>query len=195
MAESPRMCRFLHLPLQSGDDSVLRAMNRRYSAGDYRSFVQYATQLMPSLALGTDIITGFPGEDSRAFERTLELVRSLPFSNIHVFPFSARPGTQAAGMPGQVPWRIRRERASIITAEAKAKRAAYAEGFVGRTVEVLVERVAGDHARGWSGEYLETTVHHPGLKKGELVRVRVTSVEGASLRGNIPPTRCAGCLE
>lgn len=91
MAGSPKVCRYLHLPLQSGDDTILQAMNRRYNVEEYRRLVDHARALMPDLGLGTDLMVGFPGEDEDSFARTVQVVASLPFSYFHVFSYSARP--------------------------------------------------------------------------------------------------------
>ncbi len=170
MAASRKLCNYLHLPLQSGDDSVLRAMGRRYSVEEYRAAVRYAVERIPSLGLGTDIIVGFPGEDKQAFENTLRLVSDLPFSNLHVFPYSRRPGTRAAEMPDSVPPATKKERSATLTALGNRKRLRFAESFIGRSVSILVERLSGDgEGTGWTGEYVEARVHRPGLAVNDIV--------------------------
>lgn len=150
-----RLCRTLHLPLQSGSDSVLARMRRRYTSAEYRAVAEYALSRIPDLGLGADIITGFPGETDEDFAATRELVESLPFSNLHVFPYSERPGTPAATMPDAVPVHVRRERARDLIALGEKKRAEFAKTFVGREVEVLVETVSDDGvATGWTSQYL-----------------------------------------
>lgn len=153
----PGLCRFFHFPLQSGDDAILRAMRRRYTVAEYEAVLEHAEALLPDACLGADIITGFPGEDEVAFENTRQLLERHPFGNLHVFPYSERPGTPAALMPGAIPVMVRRERARELVRLADEKRAAFAHRFVGREVEVLIERVASDGTGiGWSGEYVET---------------------------------------
>ena len=178
--EGSRLCRTLHYPLQSGSDRILRAMGRRYAAAEYREAVERALERVPRLGLGADVITGFPGEDDAAFDETVRLVRDLPFSNLHVFPYSERPGTPAASLPGAVPVRVRRERARALIALGEEKRAAFAASFAGGEAEVLVERAEPDGtATGWTGEYLRAVV--PGLGPadvGRLVRVRILRAEG-----------------
>ena len=157
--QGSRLCRSLHFPLQSGSAKILRLMRRRYSPEEYADTVEYAVSKMPLLGLGADIITGFPGETDSDFEDTLRMVRDLPFSNLHVFPYSERPGTPAASLPDPVDVRVRRDRARIIIAEGERKRRLFAGRFIGRTVDVLVERVGDDGiGRGWTGEYLETEI-------------------------------------
>jgi threonylcarbamoyladenosine tRNA methylthiotransferase MtaB len=102
MAGSAKLCRCLHLPLQSGDDGILASMGRRYDTARFRSTVDYALSRIPLLGLGTDIIVGFPGEDENSFQQTIRLVDEIQFSNVHAFSYSKRPRTRAANMSGQV---------------------------------------------------------------------------------------------
>ena len=179
-APGSKLCRTLHYPLQSGSDRVLRAMRRRYTAAEYRAAVERALDRVPRLGLGADVIAGFPGETDSDFEETVRLVRDYPFSTLHVFPYSERPGTPAATMPGAVPVRVRRERARALSALGEEKRAAFAASFAGSEAEVLVERVGADGvAEGWTSEYLRARI--PGRSPadaGELLRVRVLRAEG-----------------
>ena len=184
MTESEgRVCPTLHLPLQSGSDRILRAMRRRYTATEYRETVLQAVKRLPHLGLGTDVIVGFPGETEDDFALTLALVEELPFSNVHVFPYSERPGTPAASMPGAVPPSERRRRAKALSDAAARKRELFAAGFVGRDVEILAEAAsAGGGVSGWSGEYLRATVRDaPASAIGTLVRARVVSADGDAL--------------
>lgn len=155
IAATPNICKFLHLPVQSGDDGVLARMGRHYTADHITVAVQRAQTLMPDAAFGADFICGFPGETEAAFANTLRLVESLPFSNLHVFPYSERPDTPAAAFEGSVPPAERRDRAKRLIALGQEKRAAFARRFIGNPVEFLVERFdAAGLAHGWSGEYL-----------------------------------------
>jgi threonylcarbamoyladenosine tRNA methylthiotransferase MtaB len=185
-APGSKLCRTLHYPLQSGSDRVLRAMRRRYTAAEYRAAVERALALVPRLGLGADVIAGFPGETDADFEETVRLVRDYPFSNLHVFPYSERPGTPAATMPGAVPVRVRRERARALAALGEEKRAAFAASFAGAEAEVLVERVGPDGtAEGWTSEYLRARI--PGRSPadaGALLRVRVLRAEGDLLHAD-----------
>jgi len=182
MAEAgSRLCHTLHYPLQSGDAGVLRRMRRRYTPDVYRDAVSYALSRVPRLGLGADVITGFPGEDDAAFAETVRMIEAYPFNNLHVFPYSERPGTPAAELDGVVPVHVRRERARELIALGARKREAFAASLVGAQVEVLVERVdAKGVGRGWTSEYVEAQVS--GLTEvdvGRLVRFEVASaVEG-----------------
>ena len=184
MANSDKLCRFLHVPLQSGDDRILHAMRRRYSAAQYIAFVEYAAGRLGPFGLGTDIITGFPGEDDVAFESTVKLVESLPFSNLHVFPYSRRPGTPASEMDGQVKNSTRTSRARLLAELGTAKRAVFARQFLGKEVTVLIEgRPSGTEGSGWTSEYIEATVHGASLTRNQLVKFVPHKLTGARLGG------------
>jgi threonylcarbamoyladenosine tRNA methylthiotransferase MtaB len=178
MASSPRICPHLHLPIQSGDDGVLAAMGRRYSTRYIAGVLEEAFRRVPLLGLGTDLIAGFPGETDAAFEKTIRLVKQFPFSNLHVFPFSERPGTRAASLPGRVPPMERRRRADRLIAEGRSMRTAFAAKFVGRRVSVLVEESHPDgSSTGWTGEYVEA-VFPAGTPVNALVEGRVSAAGG-----------------
>ena len=172
MANSDKLCRHLHLPLQSGDDAVLARMGRRYTVRQYRKISDYALARIPILGLGTDIVAGLPGESQAAFDRTLATIRALPFSNIHVFPYSRRPGTRAAVMPDQVPAEEKTKRVRALTELAHEKKLAFARRLVGKPVSVLVEQVDTEgQGTGWSGEYVRTTVTGHGIAPNDIVDV------------------------
>lgn len=184
MAVSEKLCRFLHLPLQSGDATILGAMGRRYTPDEYRAVVDYAVSRIPDLGLGADVIVGFPGEDDAAFEAGFRLIEALPFSNLHVFPYSRREGTRAATLPGQIPAAVKKERVHRLLDLAARKRDAFARRFLGRTVSVLVERVDDKgQARGWTGEYLEARMPADQHARNRLVAMRVDRIEAGRLIG------------
>lgn len=185
MADSSKLCRFLHIPLQSGDDGILSAMGRRYNTDTYRHTIEEAARQIPCVGLGTDIIVGFPGEDDRAFENTVRLVRELPFSNLHVFPYSRRSGTRADSMQGQVPESVKKERLHILTDIGETKRRLFAESFVGKDVSVLIERVTGNGmGHGWTGEYVEACVTGPHLQTRQVVNATVIKVADSVIQGS-----------
>ncbi len=160
MASDCRVCRFLHLPIQSGCDATLQRMNRRYTVAALRETLADAFHKIPDLGLGTDMIVGFPGESLADFEQTCTLIQAYPFSNVHVFPYSERPGTPAALMEQQVPVAERKRRAKELSKIADAQRASYLQRFLGKDVTFLVEHIdRAGRACGWSGEYLPCAVH------------------------------------
>jgi threonylcarbamoyladenosine tRNA methylthiotransferase MtaB len=136
---APRTLPHLHLPLQSGDDGVLRRMGRRYSADDYAGVVDRARAVIPGVAIHADVIAGFPTEDEDAFTRSVAFIRGLDPAGLHVFRYSSRPGTPATRMEGQVDERARKARAGVLLAVGADARAAFARWGLGTTTRVLVE--------------------------------------------------------
>lgn len=139
IGSEPRVCRYLHVPLQSGDDEVLTAMHRPYDAAGYRDALLRTKSALPDVALATDIIVGFPGETDEAFERTMSLVREVRFSKLHVFRYSPRPGTPAAGMADEVPSHVKKDRSKRLIDLGNEIRREWLHGHLDRPLEVLVE--------------------------------------------------------
>ncbi len=139
MASESRMCRFLHVPLQAGDDDVLRAMHRPYDIAGFVDAIERAKEALPGLALATDIIVGFPTESDAAFEATLDVVRRVGFSKLHVFRYSPRPDTAAASMPDAVPPEVKKERSKRLIELGNEIRARFLNDHLHRPIEVLVE--------------------------------------------------------
>ena len=137
VACSPRIARHAHVPLQSGNDALLRRMHRKYRPWHYREKIEKIRAAMPTAAIGADVMVGFPGETDAEFESTRRFVAELPFTYLHVFTFSARPGTPAAMMPNQVPVRIARERNKILRDLASGKKLAFMRSFIGKTVDAI----------------------------------------------------------
>ena len=144
VAGAPRTLPHLHLPLQSGDDGVLRRMGRRYASGDYARVVARARAALPEVAIHADVIVGFPTEDDAAFDATVAFLRALRPAGLHVFRYSARPGTPALRMAGQVPERMKKARSVSLLALAAEARASFARGHVGATARILLERRLDD---------------------------------------------------
>ena len=187
MAADSRVCRFLHLPIQSGCDATLTRMKRRYTVAALRETLDKAFEMIPDLGLGTDMIAGFPGESLTDFEQTCQLIQDYPFSNVHVFPYSERPGTPAAVMEQQLPVAERKRRAKELSQIADAQRASYLQRFLGKDVTFLVEHVdRAGRACGWSSEYLPCAVHGvPATARRTLQTFRVESIAEAILEGRL----------
>jgi threonylcarbamoyladenosine tRNA methylthiotransferase MtaB len=182
-----RVCRHLHIPLQSGADRVLRAMRRPYTAAMYRALVERLAARLPGVGLGTDLIAGFPGESAAEFAATESLVDALPFSYLHVFPYSDRPGTEAARLPvARVAPDAIRERTARLRALGGRKRRAFQQAHVGRIVDVLVlaerDRQGGTLV-GLTDDYLEVAFEGPDALMRGLAQVAVTAAGGARARG------------
>ena len=184
MPGSPKICRFLHLPVQSGATEVLKRMGRRYNADELRRRLDEICAAVPQIGLGADLITGFPGETEWDFSQTRRLVEDYPFSNLHVFPYSERPGTPAAAFPDKIPVAERKRRAAELIELRKAKRAVFAASWAGRQTEVLVERYEKGVSSGWSGEYLPVKIAG-NLPIGTLVTVRVLRTDGETLLAEV----------
>jgi threonylcarbamoyladenosine tRNA methylthiotransferase MtaB len=137
VAESPRIAKHAHAPMQSGSDRVLRGMHRRYRPWHYREKIEKIRTAMPTAAIGADVMVGFPGETNEDFEETLRLVEDLPFTYLHVFTYSPRPGTPAAAMRNQVPTNEARRRNQILRNLATEKKLAFMRSFVGKTLGAI----------------------------------------------------------
>ncbi|MEN6604084.1 MAG: tRNA (N(6)-L-threonylcarbamoyladenosine(37)-C(2))-methylthiotransferase MtaB [Bryobacteraceae bacterium] len=158
VASSSRMARHVHIPLQSGSDSVLRRMRRRYRPRHYEERVRLARTLMPDAAIGADVMVGFPGESEAEFEESRSFIESLPFTYLHVFTYSARPGTLAAGMPQQVPVPVRKNRNRILRELAAAKNLEFRREMVGRTLSAVTLNEQGTAI---TGNYLKVSLAAP----------------------------------
>jgi len=156
--ENPRMCRHVHLPMQSGSDHILRRMARRYNSERYRTIVMTAKRLVPGLAISTDIITGFPGESDSDFEQTYQLAAELQFAKAHIFRFSPRQGTAAARMQGQVKEEIKKARSERLLALNDQDVRRFRQQFLGETVQVLLESFKHGRWEGLTDNYLRVEV-------------------------------------
>jgi threonylcarbamoyladenosine tRNA methylthiotransferase MtaB len=179
-----RLCRHLHIPLQSGDDRILGLMNRPYNSAFFRETVLSLSRRLGDIGLGTDVIAGFPGETDRELDNTLRLLEALPLTYLHVFPYSRRPGTPAADMPGEVTPSVKKQRAAALRALSQRKKGAYMAAQVGQTLDVLVEEQGPEgQYRGTSSNYLKVRFRSHGLHEGSVVPVRVMAVHGDGLEG------------
>jgi len=181
------LCRHLHLPLQSGSSRVLRAMGRPYAPADFARVVEAAAGALPGACLGTDVMAGFPGESEADHRQTVDLVSSLPLAYLHVFPFSPRPGTPAASLPGAVPAGCARERTAELRAISDRRWGAFLAGQAGRTLEVVVERVGEAVCGGTSGEFVPVRWPRGPESRGDLVRVAVAGSDGSACDGILAP--------
>ncbi|MCK9172489.1 MAG: tRNA (N(6)-L-threonylcarbamoyladenosine(37)-C(2))-methylthiotransferase MtaB [Desulfuromonas thiophila] len=178
LARQPRLCRHLHIPLQSASDTVLQRMNRHYSAAFFTDLIDHITTALPGVGLGLDVLTGFPGETAAEFDQTLQCLKSLPLSYLHVFPYSCRPGTAAASMPAQLDGDLIRHRAATLRMLGQCQEQDFLQQQCGRNLEVVCER----QPRFWQGqrgfqavssEYVELLVVSDLPLAGQLCRVRV----------------------
>ncbi len=189
IASEPRICRFLHVPLQSGDDDVLRAMNRPYDIGGYLDSIRRARERIEGLALATDIIVGFPGESDEAFEATMDVVSRVRFSKLHVFRYSARPDTAAAAMTDlELPGDVKRERSKRLIRLGNQIRGDWLGEHIGPSLEVLVEEereVDGlSICSGMTGDFVRVWFEGAGLL-GQLANAEGTRVRADGLEGRL----------
>ena len=139
MSNSKIICRHLHISLQSGDDSILKLMRRHYNTGLFRDLVEKLQAAIPEIAIGTDVITGFPGEGEKEFRNTVGFIENLGLAYLHVFPYSRRPGTLAFSFPDQVIKSVKKERSAVLRDIGNRKRIEFNSGFIGKKLSVLVE--------------------------------------------------------
>ncbi|MBN1265493.1 MAG: tRNA (N(6)-L-threonylcarbamoyladenosine(37)-C(2))-methylthiotransferase MtaB [Anaerolineales bacterium] len=189
--KSPRLCRHLHLPLQSGSNETLQRMRRPYTTEQYTQLLQHALQAIPGVAISTDIITGFPGETAEEFEASLAFVEQSAFAHGHVFSYSPRPHTAAQAFPGRVTERIVKERTHRMRAVIHQKQELFRRSALNTELEVLWERAVQTPEgswllSGWSDTYLralaESSVNH----SNQISRVLIVDSDGKTLTGRLP---------
>ncbi|MBF0564304.1 MAG: tRNA (N(6)-L-threonylcarbamoyladenosine(37)-C(2))-methylthiotransferase MtaB [Nitrospirae bacterium] len=180
-----RMCNHVHVPLQSGHDDILKAMNRPYDTNLYRATIGKLHGAVENLSIGSDVIVGFPGERDGHFLETLEFLTELPLSYLHVFPFSPRPNTRACTMAGQVEENVKKQRVLTLRNLSAIKKQKYMESQSGRVLEAVVEKVEGRRRFGTTGNYLKIAFNFDGaaaLKKS-LIKLIVTGYTESYLLG------------
>ena len=175
MKNEPRFAPHLHLPLQAGSDEILRRMNRHYNTAEFIDLTERLRKEVPSLALTTDIIVGFPGETEELFAETLKNAELIGFSKIHVFPYSVRPGTPAATMPNQVPELVKKERVHRLEAVGERTAAKFRQSSVGCVKEVLIETIDAEKniADGLTDTYIRVYCDADAVRGGQLVSLRL----------------------
>jgi threonylcarbamoyladenosine tRNA methylthiotransferase MtaB len=177
----------LHIPLQSGSDTILKKMNRRYSIKQFTEKVIYCKEMVPEAAIGVDVVIGFPGETEEDFRQTYDLLNNLPVSYFHVFPYSKRPGTPAAKMKGQVPAKIKDERVAVLRKLDHKKRSAFYKSRIGKVHQVLVEseKAAEGLAKGFTDNYIPVHFEAKPGHKNRVLPVRLERLEDRYVIGTI----------
>jgi len=178
------LCGHFHLSLQSGCDETLRRMGRKYDTDTVSGAITMLRKHFTDCGITADLITGFPGETVTEFEQTLAFIKSAGFSGMHIFPFSPRPGTQAAAMQGQISRDVRRERAHIAAAVAGEMATGFRLSQIGKIAAVLFERRREGFWTGHSGNYIEVTVREGGARN-RVDPVRITSVSDGTVWGEM----------
>ncbi len=188
LGHSQKICPHLHVPLQSGDDEILRRMNRHYSGAFFEELINGLVGRIPGLAVGVDVIGGFPGEDERAFANTLNLIERLPIAYLHIFPFSRRRGTAAEGFSGQIPPQTIKSRCRTLRELGEKKRGTFYRSFLGKKMRVLVESKRDQESgwlRGYSRNYIPILVQGGEERINQEVEVVVANVRGIKVFGKI----------
>ncbi len=185
----PALCRHLHIPLQSGDDTILTAMKRNYTSGFYRVVLEDISQRVPGVALGADVMVGFPGEGEKEFQNTLELVEQSPLTHLHVFSYSPRPGTRAAELMQQVPDQVKKERSETLRELGNKKNFDFRKKCQGSELKVVVEDKKDVHSgllTGLTDNYMRVLVF--GAKNshiGKELSVKIETVEKEAVLAKI----------
>jgi len=185
LCEEPKVCPHLHVPLQSGDDGVLSAMGRHYTAGEYLAHidrVREATAGRREVQITADVIVGFPTEDEAAFGRTLDAVERAGLGRVHVFPYSPRPGTVAAELGDRVPAEIKKERGRRLRALSEVRSRLHRAQLLGSELEVLVDKVAADRCSGYTPDYTRCYLDGPPARAGELLTARSLELHADGIR-------------
>ncbi len=186
VSQSERICRHFHIPLQSGCDSILSAMNRLYSTHEYRNKIEQIFSMIGETGLGTDVVVGFPGETDVDFQITCDFIESLPFTYLHVFPFSPRKGTPAFSMQDQVEPRVRIERAKRLRQLGARKKLAFMKKWTDREVTVLLEsRNLSGWMSGLTSEYLRVKVPFNEHLQNRIVKVKIRSISASEVIGSV----------
>lgn len=173
LVDDRRFCAHLHLPLQAGQDDILKSMNRHYTTAEYKKLIAEVFKAVPNVAISTDIIVGFPGETEAMFEESLAFVKTMNFAKMHVFPYSKRQGTPAAEYPDQIDERVKKERAHRMQALADEKAKQFHDSFIGKIVEVLFETRHDNVTDGLTENYIRVYVDSAAVHPGELYKVHL----------------------
>ncbi len=188
IAEIRTVCRHLHIPLQSGDDLILSRMQRKYNAFEFSRMVSAVRGQIPEIAITTDVIVGFPGETEEEFGNTLEFVKDVGFCKTHVFKYSPRKGTPAAGYPDQVSAEAKDTRSKRLIALGRENQKRFAAKFIGESVEVLAEQLVDKEKDVWEGltdNYIKVLFKSAENLRGNFVEVRTVKLQGTSLLAKI----------
>ena len=184
LSACPNLCPQFHLSMQSGCDSVLERMKRKYTTEEYMESLERLRNAFPGCAITTDMIVGFPGETEEEFEKSLSFIRQCRFADMHIFPYSRRPGTPAAEMPGQLPNAVKEERSRRAIAVSQEMSQSYHRALLGTTQAVLVEGMEGEHSVGHAMNYVK--IYIPGAyPRNEIQTVAVTSLYGDGVTGEV----------
>ena len=173
MNQDQRLCRQLHLPLQSGSDKILKKMNRNYTTGEFKALVDNIYAKVPGIAITTDVIVGFPGEKSTDFNEAVEFIKNMNFSKIHIFPYSKRKNTPAANYAEQVSEEEKKKRSVYLKEISDMASAKYRNKMLNTTVEILVENITPDYAEGLASNYVKVYCENNNFQKDNFYKLKI----------------------
>jgi threonylcarbamoyladenosine tRNA methylthiotransferase MtaB len=182
LALEPRICPHLHVPLQSGDDDVLRDMGRHYTAGEYLSHIETLRAAIPHINITTDVIVGFPSESERAFERTLDLVDAAGITRVHTFSYSPRPGTVAERLGDRIPPEEKKRRSTVMRGHAELRSRHHRTAKLGSVQRVLVDKLADSQCSGYTVDYTRCYLPAGAGARGELLDVFCEELHADGIR-------------
>jgi len=194
LSKSPKLCQHLHIPIQSGDDKILKLMRRRYTRKYYLHLISLLRRKIPDISITTDVMVGFPGESEENFNNTLRLIRAISPLKAHIFPYSARPGTVALGLGSVIPPEIIRRRAGRLRLLAERYSLEFKKRFLKRVMPVLIESRAGDSRAFWeghTGNYLKARTRSRLDLSGSVLPVKLIRLKKDCFYGELP--KIAGC--
>jgi threonylcarbamoyladenosine tRNA methylthiotransferase MtaB len=187
LVTEPKVCPHLHVPMQSGDDTVLEAMGRHYSAGQYLDHVFALRAAVPEVNVTTDVIVGFPVEDEPAFERTLELIDAAQITRVHTFSYSPRPGTAAEGLGDRVPPEEKKRRSREMRGRSEVRSRHHRAAKLGTSERVLIDKLADVQCSGYTADYSRCYLPAGAGRRGELVEVICDELHADGIRCGMVP--------
>jgi threonylcarbamoyladenosine tRNA methylthiotransferase MtaB len=182
LATEPKVCPHLHVPMQSGDDEVLRAMGRHYDAGEYLDAIRALRRAVPHVNVTTDVIVGFPSETEDAFERTLEAVDQAGITRVHTFSYSPRPGTQAESLGDRISPQEKKRRSREMRARSEVRSRHHRTGKLGAAEQILVDKVADSQCSGYTADYTRCYLPAGAAARGQLVEARCEELHADGIR-------------
>ena len=182
LTDEPKVCPHLHVPMQSGDDAVLRDMGRHYDAGEYLDHIARLREAAPQVNLTTDVIVGFPTEDEAAFQRTLDAVDAARISRVHVFPYSPRPGTRAAELGDRVDPQEKKRRSQVLRGRSEVRSRMHRSAKLGSRQMVLIDKAADTQCSGYTADYTRCYLPAGAGARGELVEVTALELHADGIR-------------
>jgi len=184
IADSEKICKHLHIPLQSGDDRILKLMRRKHTIREFTDFIEFVEKTVPDVGIGTDVMVGFPSEDDKAFVNTKKVLADLPVSFYHVFTYSDRKGTTSNNMDKKVAHAIKKKRTNILIQQGERKKRAFYEKFFGRKLPILFEQTNKDGFwTGYSSNYMQVSLKSDDDLHNRIVNVKIDSLDDKQLIG------------